>query len=54
MSMSDHMDTFKQLLDQSKERDIDLLSVRYPGFYRFAKLLEAIAKGIQDGSVRVP
>jgi hypothetical protein len=50
----DHMPTFKELLDTTTHEQMDALCVAYPGFYRFAKLLEAVAQGIKDGTVRVP
>ena len=49
-----HMDTFKQLLDLSSQAEIDTLSERYDGFFRYAKLLETIASGLADGSITVP
>ena len=54
VSMYDHMGTFKQLLDNSTEQEINELCQQYDGFYRFAKLLELLAEGIADGSVPVP
>jgi len=33
---------------------MDALCELYPGFYRFAKLLESVAQGIQDGTIEVP
>lgn len=49
-----HMPTFKQLLDTASQEQMDSLCKNYPGLYRFAKLLEALAQGIQDGTVKVP
>jgi hypothetical protein len=48
-----HMPTFKQLLDTTTQEQMDSLCTTYPGLYRFAKLLEALAQGIQDGTVKV-
>lgn len=53
-AMADHMDTFKQLLDSSTTEDMDLLCERYPGFYRFGKVLERVADGIASGRIPVP
>jgi hypothetical protein len=53
-SMSDHMGTFKQLLDTCSGEEMDLLCQQYDGFYRFAKLLETLAQGIADGTIPVP
>ena len=54
VSMYDYMGSFKQLMDMSTEEEMQLLCARYSGFYRFSKLLEAIAQGIENGSIRVP
>lgn len=54
VSLYDQMDTFKQLLDSSTHNQIDLLSAQYPGFYRFAKLLESLAEAIHEGRIDVP
>jgi hypothetical protein len=53
-NMYDHMGTFKKLLDTSTPAEMNELCQRYEGFYRFAKLLEIMAQGIQDGVVEVP
>jgi hypothetical protein len=45
---------FKELLDTTTHEQMDVLCERYPGFYRFAKLVESIAQGIQDGTLEVP
>jgi len=41
-------------MDLSTQEEMQTLGQRYPGFYRFAKLLERLATGIADGSVRIP
>ena len=46
--------TFKELLDSTTHAQMDALCEIYPGFYRFAKLMENIAQGIQDGTIEVP
>lgn len=46
--------TFKELLDTTKDEQMDILCEMYNGFYRFAKLAEIIAQGIQDGIIEVP
>ncbi len=33
---------------------MDELCQRYPGFYRYAKVLENIAGAIQSGAIKVP
>ena len=54
VSMGDYMGTFKEVMDSSTTDEMNELSERYDGFYRFGKLLEAVAQGIQDGTIRVP
>jgi hypothetical protein len=50
----DYMATCKKLLDTTTHEQMDQLCETYPGLYRFAKLMEHIAQGIQDGTIRVP
>jgi hypothetical protein len=54
LGMSDFMSTFKQIMDSSSPDEMNQLCERFDGFYRFGKLLEAIAQGIQDGRIQVP
>jgi hypothetical protein len=49
--MYDHLPGFKQLMDAGVMREA---GERYPGFYRFAKVLERTASGIQSGAIPVP
>ena len=48
------MDAYKRVMDGSTRAQMDYLYQQYDGFYRFAKLLEAIAQGIADGVIDVP
>lgn len=52
--MSPYMAGFKGIMDNAASGEIDKLSQRYNGFYRFAKFLEKLAGGIQDGIIDVP
>lgn len=52
--MSDDKDSFQQLIDSSSAEEMDLLCDRYPGFYRFGKVLERLAEGIASGRITVP
>lgn len=52
--MSDHMTDFKDLIGTVKPGVMDELCQRYPGFYRYAKVLENIAGAIQSGAIKVP
>ncbi len=46
--------TFKALMDMSSQDQLNALCEAYPGFYRFAKLIESIAQGLHDGTISVP
>jgi hypothetical protein len=49
--MHDHLAGIKQLMDAGVMREA---GDRYPGLYRFAKMLERTARGIQSGAIPVP
>lgn len=50
----DYMDAFKRILDSSTSVQMDYLCQQFAGFYRFGKLLEAMAEGIANGDIEVP
>jgi hypothetical protein len=52
--MSDHMTDFKHLIDTAKPGVMDQLCQRYPGFYRYAKVLKTIAGAIKSGAINMP
>ena len=52
--MADLMPDFKRLMNGSKPGALDDLGRRFAGFYRYAKILEAVAAGIQAGTIKVP
>jgi hypothetical protein len=54
VGMSEHMTDFKHILDTAQPGVVDELCQRYPGFYRYAKVLENIAGAIQSGAIKVP
>jgi phosphoglycolate phosphatase-like HAD superfamily hydrolase len=53
-AMADHMPAFHQLLNTTQPDDFDQLTRKFPGFYRYAKILESLATGIQSGAIPVP
>ena len=53
-AMADHMPAVHQLLGTAQPGDMAQLTRKFPGFYRYAKILEAIATGIQSGAIPVP
>lgn len=53
-AMADHMPAFHQLISTLQPGDIEQLSRAFPGFYRYAKILESLAAGIQSGVAPVP
>jgi hypothetical protein len=50
----DYMPGFKYLLNIARPGDMDELCERFDGFYRYAKILEDVAAGIQSGEIKVP
>lgn len=54
VEMADFMPDFKRLIDMSVQSAMDELAARYTGFYRYGKVLEGVAKGIQSGAIKVP
>jgi hypothetical protein len=54
MELFDYMPGFKYLLDTARPGDMDQLCERFDGFYRYAKILEDVAAGIQSGEIKVP
>jgi hypothetical protein len=52
--MADLMPDFKLLMDGTKPGGLDELGRRFAGFYRYAKILEAVALGIKAGTIKVP
>lgn len=54
VAMADHMPKFKQLLDTTQPGDMDELTRKFSGFYRYAKILETLAAGVHSGAIKVP
>ena len=52
--MTDLMDDFRILLGSASPGEMDMLCARYEGFYRYAKILEEVAQGIEAGETHVP
>lgn len=52
--MSSHLTKFKFIMNNASNDEMDALGKKYKGFLRFAKLLEKLAGGIQDGIIDVP
>jgi hypothetical protein len=50
----DYMPGFKQLLATAGPGEMNQLCERFDGFYRYAKILENLAAGIQSGAIKVP
>ena len=53
-AMADHMLNAKRLLETIQLADLDELTRKFPGFYRYAKILESLAAGIRSGAIPVP
>ena len=54
VAMIDHMPRFKELVDTMAPDDLNELTRKFSGFHRYAKILEAMAGGIQSGAIKVP
>jgi hypothetical protein len=52
--MFDYMPGFKRLMDTAEPATMDELCRRFAGFFRYAKILEMVAAGIQSGTIKVP
>jgi len=52
-AMADHMTAFHQLLSTVQSADMEQLIRKFPGFYRYAKILEAFAAGIHSSAIPV-
>jgi len=50
LHMHKYMHDFRRILDTSAPGDLDTLCEQYPHFYRFAKLMEQLAKAIAAGN----
>jgi hypothetical protein len=53
-AMADHMPKFKQLLDTAHLADLDELTKKFPGVYRYEKIIEALAGDIRSGAIPMP
>jgi hypothetical protein len=53
VELMEDMPAFRRLLDAGPHA-MDQLCLRFGGFHRYAKILEAIAAGIASGEIRVP
>ena len=53
-AMSDRLPDFKALLDAAGPEGMDSFARSLPDLRRYAKLLTGVAKGIQDGTIKVP
>jgi hypothetical protein len=53
VELMEDMPAFRRLLDAGPHA-MDQLCLRFGGFYRYTKILEAIAAGIASGEIRVP
>jgi hypothetical protein len=53
-TMYDYSERFKYIQDTVDSNQQDTLSERFPGYYRYGKLMEMLAQGISDGVLEVP
>jgi hypothetical protein len=48
------MDDLKKILRATPKQELNCYCEKYTGFYQFMSMLEALAAGIANGSLRVP
>lgn len=48
------MPELKSIIHSPDKNELDKYTQKYPGFYRFMKILETLARGISNGSIPVP
>lgn len=53
-SLADVMSELKSIINSPDKNVLDKYTQKYPGFYRFMKILETLARGISNGSISVP
>jgi hypothetical protein len=53
-AMTDHMPSFHQLLSTLQPDDMQQLMRKFPGFCRYARILETLAAGIPSGASPMP
>lgn len=54
VAMADHMTKFNELVAALPPEELNQLTRKFSGFYRYAKILEALAGAIQSGAIKVP
>lgn len=52
--MAPYMELFHQLMLSTDKGEMNSLCEAHPGLYRYARLLEHLAKGIHSGEIKVP
>ena len=54
VAMADHMTRFNELVAALPPEELNQLTRKFSGFYRYAKILEALAGAIRSGAIKVP
>ena len=56
VSMYDHMNSFKQVIDTTTEEEMNQLCLQYTGFYKYSKQRygQTLPGALADGRIRVP
>lgn len=54
MEVAEQLPLFYRMMEIATESEINQLCEQRPGLYRFAKVLEQVAEGIQSGAINVP
>jgi hypothetical protein len=54
MAIADKMPELHAIINYPNKKELQMYLDKYDGFYQYIKLLESLAMGIQDGSIKVP
>lgn|SRR3989338_1993921 len=54
LSLHESMNDIRKVMDDSTQQELDEYCQKYPWFYRYMYLLEELAAGLSDGSIKRP
>lgn len=54
IGLTDQMPELHTIINYPDKEELQIYIDKYDGFYRYIKLLESLALGIQDGSIKIP
>jgi hypothetical protein len=54
IGLTDQMPELRAIINYPDKDELQIYIDKYDGFYSYIKLLESLALGIKDGSIKVP